>query len=182
MHSAKIEVDQKGDQTALQGERDPLEGVHFPVGHWCNPSFLSSFRDMALPFAAVMGRWLNKLTGQVACKGLITESLRSTSISSFVTPDCICVWIPSAYQLVNWLNYKQKRVVNQKKRAIVDRIKTGRTFSKNTRTRTFPKLFCFRLLNFANTLKSRKSRNLILAKISEDKVHRQNCLFCTLQR
>ena len=60
-------------------------------------------------FPSQLVRWLYKLTSQVACKGLITESLRSTSISSLVTPDCIWVWISLVYQLVNWLNYKQKR-------------------------------------------------------------------------
>ena len=63
------------------------------------------------------GGYTIKLTSQVACEGLITESLRSTSISSFVTPDCIWVSIWLAYQLVNWLNYKQKIAVNQKKSA-----------------------------------------------------------------
>ena len=97
-----------------------LEGIlcwelYFPVGHWSNASFLSSFRDMAL--TAQLVRWLYKLTSQVACEGLITESLRSTSISSFVTPDCIWVLIWLANQLVNWLNYKKKIAVNQKKSA-----------------------------------------------------------------
>ena len=42
VQSTKTEVDQKGDETALQGDRDTiLEGslwreLHFPVGHWCN--------------------------------------------------------------------------------------------------------------------------------------------------
>jgi len=61
--------------------------------------------------------WLYKRTSQVACEGLITESLRSTSISSLRTLDCIWLWISLAYQLVNWLNYKQERAVNQKKSA-----------------------------------------------------------------
>ena len=63
------------------------------------------------------GGYTIKLTSQVACEGLITESLRSTSISSFVTPDCIWVLIWLANQLVNWLNYKKKIAVNQKKSA-----------------------------------------------------------------
>ena len=74
-----------------------------PFGIWCFPS---------QPV-----RWLYKLTSQVACKDLIKESPRSTSIFSLVTPDCIWVWILMAYQLVNRLNYKQKRAVNQKKSA-----------------------------------------------------------------
>ena len=68
-------------------------------------------------FPSQLVRWLYKLTSQVACKGLLTKSLRSTSISSVVTPDCIWLWVLLAYQLVNCLNYKQERAVNQKKSA-----------------------------------------------------------------
>ena len=46
----------------------------------CNASFLFAIWR----FPSQLVRWLYKLTSQVACKGLLTESLRSTSISSLV--------------------------------------------------------------------------------------------------
>ena len=64
------------------------------------------------------------------------------------------------------------------------RCSVGVHSSKNTRTQNilkilivlfskmvfnFPAIFCLRVLNFAIFLKSRKSRNLILAKISKSK-------------
>ena len=87
MHSTKTGVDQKDDETAAQGERDTiLKGYSggsciFPLTtDQCNASFLFAIWR----FPSQLVRWLYKLTSQVACKGLLTESLRSTSISSLV--------------------------------------------------------------------------------------------------
>ena len=80
-------VDQKDDETAAQGERDTiLKGSSggsciFPLTtDQCNASFLFAIWR----FPSQLVRWLYKLTSQVACKGLLKESLRSSSISSLV--------------------------------------------------------------------------------------------------
>lgn len=104
---------------------------------------------------------------QVARKGLIKESLRSTSISSLVTPDCIWIWISLAYQLINWLNYKQKRVVNQEKSARCNEDWKD-VFKKHADSELFKiliGLFWKMVLNFANFLKSRK-----IAIVNKNKV------------
>ena len=95
---------------------------------------------------------------QVARKGLKKESLRSTSISSLVTPDCIWIWISLAYQLINWLNYKRKRVVNQEKSATCNEDWKD-VFKKHADSALFKiliGLFWKMVLNFAIFLKSRK--------------------------
>ena len=90
------------------------------------------------------GKTFSKNTqSQVACKGFITESLRSTSISSLVPPDCIWVWVSLAYQLVNWLNYKQsKRAVNQKKSARCNEDRKD-VFERHAGSEHFQNFYCF---------------------------------------
>ena len=88
VHSTKTGVDQKDDETAVQGDRDTiLKGSSgwiciFPLTTDAMPAFSHPFAIWRFPSQLV--RWLYKLTSQVACKGLLTESLRSTSISSLV--------------------------------------------------------------------------------------------------
>ena len=92
-------VDQKDDETAAQGERDTiLKGSSgwiciFPLTTDAMPAFSHPFAIWRFPSQLV--RWLYKLTSQVACKGLITESLRSTSISSLVHLSLNFVGIPA---------------------------------------------------------------------------------------
>ena len=95
MHSTKTGVDHKDDETAVHGDRDTiLKGSSggrciFPLTTDAMPAF-AIWR-----FPSQLVRWLYKLTSQVACKGLLTESLRSTSISSLVHLSLNFVGIPA---------------------------------------------------------------------------------------
>ena len=80
VHSTKTGVDQKDDETAVQGSSGWI--CIFPLTTDAMPAFSHPFAIWRFPSQLV--RWLYKLTSQVACKGLLTESLRSTSISSLV--------------------------------------------------------------------------------------------------
>ena len=99
VHSTKTGVDQKDDETAMQGDRDTiLKGSSggsciFPLTTDAMPAFSHPFAIWRFPSQLV--GWLYKLTSQVACKGLITESLRSTSISSLVHLSLNFVGIPA---------------------------------------------------------------------------------------
>ena len=117
MHSTKTGVDQKDDETAVQGDRDIiLKGFSgwiciFPLTTDAMPAFSHPFAIWRFPSQLV--RWLYKLTSQVACKGLLTESLRSTSISSLVHLSLNFDGIPAG----KLTQLQQKRAVNQKKSA-----------------------------------------------------------------
>ena len=139
-HSTKIEVDHHRVIGIPSSKRSSGENCIFPLTTDAMLAFSHPFAIWRFPWQLV--RWLNKFMSQVAFKGLIRENLRSTSISSLVTPDYIWVWISLVYQLVNWLNYKQKKAVNQKKSVRCNKDRKD-VLKKNPDSEHFKNCYCF---------------------------------------
>ena len=87
----------------ILSSRDPLEGVAF--FRWPLTNAMPAFSSR---YGVSPRSWW----------GGYTSLLARLHVKACKSPHWyISVWISMVYQLVNWLNYKQKRAVNQKKSA-----------------------------------------------------------------